>query len=609
MMYYDSKLFPERVHPHLKVRNLLAEQTAACRERGIKVNLYTSVRWDVYTVKEHMEWMCIDENGALSDYEGKKYFEPGLCVNTAYRDFLKEHLHEMMEMIPADGIWFDASFVVECCCSTCMDKMRGMGLEPRNKEDRQKFAEWTYRDFVSDMSAFIRKEHPDYDIFYNKGHVGNPDRPVKDQYTYVAMESLPGGPWDYLDFPHSQRYLRNWGLPTVGLTGRFHTSWGDFHSFRNPYALEYECFRMLAMGAGCNIGDQLEPCGVLSAPVYEMIGRVYEQVEQKEPWCVGAQPVSEIAVLVPEEFIGGGTGNLPKASQGACRMLQEAGYQFEFIDSEMGFEGYRLIILPDMIPVDEKLKEKLEKFMKAGGRMILSDESGLDPGTREFAVPEWGISYRGKAYYEPDYIVPEGRVGETLPAVEHVMYQRGSEVEVTQKGKALCMVKRPLFNRTYEHFSSHMHAPSSGETVYPGIVEGENSVYFMHPIFTTYYLYHPGWYKTLFCNTMGILLPDPLIRHNGPSTLEVHLTKQEDEERIILHLLHYIPEHRSEYIDTVEDVIPLYDIEVRIRLDKKPEQVILVPEGEALKYSMEDGYVSVLIPKIEGHRMVAISCK
>lgn len=55
------------------------------------------------------------------------------------------------------------------------------------------------------------------------------------------------------------------------------------------------------------------------------------------------------------------------------------------------------------------------------------------------------------------------------------MYVRGSEVEATDRGKVCCMVKRPVFNRTYEHFSSHMHAPSSGEEVYPGIVEGENS--------------------------------------------------------------------------------------------------------------------------------------
>lgn len=609
MMYYNSKLFAEQIHPHLKEKELLEKQVAECRKRGIKVNLYTSVRWDAYTVKKHQEWVCIDENGALSDYEGKKYFEPGfyknLCVNTGYREFLKAHLNEVMDKIPADGIWFDASFLVECCCETCMKKMKKLGMNPQNKKDREYFAEITYQDFVEDMTGFIRERYPHYQVFYNKGHVGKPDKKVKDSYTYIAMESLPGGPWDYLDFPHSQRYLRNWGLPTLGLTGKFHTSWGDFHSFREQEALEYECFRMLAMGAGCNIGDQLEPSGILSKPVYDMIGKVYQQVEEKEPWCIGAISVSDIAVLVPEEFIGAGTGHLPKASQGACRLLQEAGYQFEFIDSEMDFKNYRLLILPDIIPVEGKLKEKLKEYMLEGGKMILSHEAGLDPNIKNFAIPEWGVFYEGEAEYEPDYLVPDGEIGKGLPVTEHVMYLRASKTSATENGKTLCMVNRPVFNRTYEHFSSHMHAPSSGEKVYPGIIQGQGSIYFAHPIFTTYQMYHPAWCRKIFYNAINMLLPEPVLRHNGPSTLEVDLMEQPKERRLILHLLHYIPERRSEFIDSVEDVIPLYHVEVKIKTEKALKQAVLVPEEKIIPMWEENGYNCISVPEIRGHQMVS----
>lgn len=611
MMYYNSKLFPERIHPHLKEPDLLKLQTEACRAKGIKVNLYTSVRWDVYTVKNHQEWVCIDEKGALSDYEGKGYFEAGfyknLCVNTPYRDFLKEHLLEVMEDIPADGIWFDASFVVECCCPTCIAKMKKRGMNPGQKADRQKFAVETYQEFVKDMSEFIHTRYKDYDIFYNKGHVGEVDRPVKDSFTYFAMESLPGGPWDYLDFPHSQRYIRNWGKPTLGLTGKFHTSWGDFHSFREQTALEYECFHMLALGAECNIGDQMEPSGVLSAPVYDMIGKVYEQVEKKEPWCIDAEPVSEIGMLVPEEFFGAGTGNLPRASQGGCRLLQEQGYQFEFIDTNMDYSKFRLLILPDVIPVDEKLAERLKNYMDNGGKVLLSYQSGLDPKKQEFALQSWGISYKGEAFWEPDFIVPEGTIGEGLPLTEHVMYQRGSEVGITNKGHALCMVNRPYFNRTWEHFSSHMHAPSCGETVYPGIVAGENSIYFSHPVFTTYFQYRPKWYRRLLLNAIHMLMPDPLVVHDGPTTVEADLTIQKEQKRLVLHMLHYIPEHRSELIDTVEDVIPLYQISVSIRSNKKIKQICLVPERKILDFSQEGEHVKFKIPEIRGHQMVELS--
>ncbi|MFQ9231776.1 hypothetical protein MMB48_01430 [Bifidobacterium sp. FKU] len=44
---------------------------------------------------------------------------------------------------------------------------------------------------------------------------------------------------------------------------------------KNEDAMEYECFQMLTMGAGCSIGDQLHPRGGLSDATYDLIGRVY----------------------------------------------------------------------------------------------------------------------------------------------------------------------------------------------------------------------------------------------------------------------------------------------------------------------------------------------
>ena len=116
-LYYDSKMFPEMVHPHLAHRDLLREQAEACRKRGIQVNLYTTIRWNKRIADMHPEWICIDENGALQDYKGKGYFEAGfyknLCVNTPYRDFLKKQFGEVLETIPGDGVWYDAAFMNE----------------------------------------------------------------------------------------------------------------------------------------------------------------------------------------------------------------------------------------------------------------------------------------------------------------------------------------------------------------------------------------------------------------------------------------------------------------------------------------------------------------
>jgi hypothetical protein len=611
MLYYDSKKFPERVHPHLKKRDFLTQQVEACHRHNIHVNLYTTVRWDLYSVREHPEWVVIDENGRLSDHEGKKFFEAGfyinLCVNTAYRDFLKEHLQEVLQTIPVDGVWFDASFVVECCCKNCLRAMKAAGLDPTKAADRQEHSKRVYHDFVNDMSSLVRQYNPKFSIFYNKGHVGMVDKSVLSGYTYAAFESLPGGPWGYLDFPISVRYVRTLDIDCVGMTGRFHTSWGDFHSFRNKAALEFECFNMLALGAKCNIGDQLEPSGKLSEPMYRLIGSVYSEVEKKEPWCLDAKPVTEIGVFTPEEFYGADTGKLPVASEGICRMLQEGGYQFDFIDSQANFDRYQVLILPDVIPVSPSFAAKLEKYLDQGGAVVASFESGLDSEKRQFMLKSMGARYIGEASYNPDFIIPKGEIGKGLPETEHVMYLRGTRVEPVDGGQVLMETAIPVFNRSYEHFSSHLHAPSSGKIGYPAVIRSGNCIYFSHPIFTQYHQNAPLWCKKIFINALRILLPKCLLRHDGPSTMLTTINEQAGQKRWVVHLLHYIPERRSATMDIIEDVIPLYNIKLQVRAGKKITSVECVPQGLELSFNEQDASVEFLVPEIRGHQMVALN--
>ena len=63
LMYFDSKVHPERVHPHLENKNLLPEQVAELHKRGIRANIYTTIQWDEFTSKAHPEWLVIDEQG------------------------------------------------------------------------------------------------------------------------------------------------------------------------------------------------------------------------------------------------------------------------------------------------------------------------------------------------------------------------------------------------------------------------------------------------------------------------------------------------------------------------------------------------------------------
>jgi len=622
MIYFDSKLNPERIHPNLTNRNLLNEQIEACHRNGIRVPIYTTVQWDYYTAKEHPEWLCVDENGVFG---GQKPYEAGfygfLCVNTQYRGFLKAHTEEILKSMPVDGLFFDIVIPRDCSCKKCMEDMKSANIDTAQKEERLKFAQMMLDGFKQDMTAFVRSFNKECSIFYNRGHIGTAHRSVTQAYTHYELESLPSGGWGYLHFPTTIRYARNLGLDSLGMTGKFHTEWGDFHSFKNKAALEYECFNMLAFGAKCSIGDQLEPNGRLSKPVYDLIGSVYSQVEQKESWCDDANAVTEIGLFTPEEFLGINEIIMPESIQGAVRMLQESGFQFDVIDSLSEFKKYKVIILPDSIPVNDELSCKFKSFMDNGGSIIASFESGFDIGNtfvlqndflslkKDITLDIYGHPVKGKVFSRhdyTDYIIPKGIIGDGLPDTEHAMYIKGLEVEALPGTEVLAKAVLPYFDRTYKSFCSHRQTPSSGKKGYDAIIKKDKVIYFSHPIFKQYHINAPKWCKQLLVNAIKLLGLDPIVKHNGPSTMMVTVNEQCEKNRWVVHLLHYIPERRCKNMDIIEDVIPLHDIKLSIKPNGNVKNVMLVPQMQPLIYNTLDERIEFTVPKIEGHQMIEI---
>ncbi|MCK4283725.1 MAG: beta-galactosidase, partial [Candidatus Brocadiae bacterium] len=206
-----------------------------------------------------------------------------------------------------------------------------------------------------------------------------------------------------------------------------------------------------------------------------------------------------------------------------------------------------------------------------------------------------------------EYILPAGRIGEGLPATEHVMYAKGVEVEAEPGAEVLAQVIAPYFDRTWEHFCSHRQTPSSGEPDYPGIVRRGNVIYFAHPIFSLYSAWGPRWCKTLLLNAVAMLLPEPLLRHDGPSTVMATVNEQAGESRWVVHLLHYIPERRCRQLDVIEDVIPLHELSVSVKVPERVRSVRCVPGGQELAFRQEGGRVDFLLPRLEGHEMVELA--
>lgn len=234
--------------------------------------------------------------------------------------------------------------------------------------------ESTYASYTARVKETVESIKPGLPIFHNGGHIKRGRRDLAAMNTHLELESLPTGGWGYDHFPLSASTYRRSDSEFLGMTGKFHTAWGEFGGYKHPNALRYETALSLANGAKCSIGDQLQPDGRMDPATYELIGTAYREVESKEAWCVNAANVADVALLSLEA-----AGVHPKAQEnasrndsdaGAVRMLLEGNIPFDVIDIEHDFSNYQVLILPDYVAVNDELKDKLDLFCSREVRFL-----------------------------------------------------------------------------------------------------------------------------------------------------------------------------------------------------------------------------------------------
>ena len=562
MCYYPTKT--GTAHPSLKGRDLLGEQIETLHRAGIRCPIYTTVGWEEDVAQRHPEWRQTRKDGTFARMGNPDWGRPpqpggwrfNNYLHPDYQDYMEAHVREIFERYDVDGIFFDIVFFEEhSCWSDSAIRFRGShGLLGDGSEVHARFQMLSQTAFAQRFTPLVQSLKRDATVFYNApsplhSAVQHSLRQRHPLQSHWELESLPSGFWGYHHLPRLARTVGGWDKPWLGMTGRFQRMWGDFGGLKPQAALEYECFRSQAFGGANSVGDQLPPRGTLDAGAYDLIGAVFKQCADAEPFYAGSGNLPQVGIIAP-----GSTALEERTTdlslEGAIQMCDEAHYDSVVLDEASQLTGLDLVLLPDSVQMTPTLADTLAGYLKSGGKLILSHRSGFGADGAS-ALAGFGLKRTGVAAKFPTYWRTKAEFDPALSRSDRVVYAQGDNVEAP---RCIVLVERvlPYFNRTDLHFSSHFQTPpQAAADTCPAVVEGAGFIYFADPIFREYrqsgnIAVRDGWKAA-----MGRLIGPAKFGAGLPTT--VLCVPRRRADALLLTLLHYIPTRKAIDIDMIEE--------------------------------------------------------
>jgi len=608
--YYPTKV--GKMHPNLKF-DLLGAQIEACHEIGVKCPIYYSVGWSATEAAEHPDWVAREKNGQyqglLWDFDAKptdvKTENAWLWLCPAstgpYHQHIMKQVKELCENYAVDGLWFDIYHVMNngCYCQYCTARMKKEGIDINDHAEVVKSAALAVKEHMKQIRELVAQYHPKATVYFNSAtHLVNKGGFVNRLYemnTQQELEDLPTVWGGYDKLPLEAKYHLQNNNAIVAMSGKFHKSWGEFGGFKNADAIKYEAAAMISYGASCNFGDQLHPSGAMDIETYRNIGKAYEYVEKIEKYGLGGMPVSKLGMWL--------TLN-DKADHGVVNILLETHNDF-IVANENNLDQLELLIIPSQQCLSDIQSQKINDWVKRGGKLIVFGEGAMDQSGQKFAL-DMGVDYLGTSAFNFDFTVAKPELGKEVVSTPFLNYQPALLTRTTT-ATTLATIREPYFNRTWEKYSGHRATPYKlDDSPFPAVVKNGNVIFFAHKLDQMYYTSAVRLHRQMVSNAIDLLYQSPNLKvKNLQSCGRQSFLKQEKENRYVAHLL-YAPALQRGEVQVIEDFVPISGVEIEVNVPEKVKKVYQIPDGKKLSFKREGNKILVKVPTFTMHTGIVL---
>ncbi|RLE96277.1 MAG: hypothetical protein DRJ96_07040 [Thermoprotei archaeon] len=608
--YWDTKVGNK--HPHLD-RDLLGEVVDAAKRRGLRVIAYYNVM-DLINARKHPEWRHVGHPAVPGSEE--EY----ICPNSPWIEevFIPE-LRELARY-DLDGVFFDFLYMRQpCACKWCRESFEREAGEPfpERAEGRgwRRYIEWVRRvndRLVETACSALHSVNPQLLVAVNWAYTPRQPGEPPECIGYLTLD-VDETRCPVLEASYHAKYFDGLGRPFEVMITRFLRWWGDW-GLKPLEQLLAECASIIANGGACNIGDHLYVDGGQDPAALELMSKAFKFIRAREEYLASSS-VPYVAVLLSaaSSWAQGRLLADDAPLRGVHLLLLESGVHHDvLLDSRLleGLHEYRLVIVPSQRVIEPEFVDALREYVAGGGSLLVTFDSSLTDG--QLGLGELlGVELESEEPLELGYIKPlDPGLVRGLP--ESPIFVRGKflavrSVEAEVLAERLEAYRPPRTGLGYEDWLGAGYGSPVEEGAAPAITIARRgkgvAAYVAADIFRTYYSYRSWAIRRLVRNLLDLLIRDKLLEVEAPPTVEVTLRRS--GQRIIVHLVNWQASRSPSTPLMSEEVVPVPRVKLRLRLERRPAQVKLVPVGEAqLEWLYEDGWLEAVVEGLKIHSMI-----
>jgi Hypothetical glycosyl hydrolase 6/Beta-galactosidase trimerisation domain len=621
-------------HPHLPAGvDMLGEQIAALHKRDMHAIGYYHTFNSEPIARDHPQWVEIDA-------EGKPRGISICLLSPLLREWMLPHVEEIVTSYDVDAMFFDGTYAHDACyCDSCKQRYAaacGGLVIPRDVDDPhwRQYLAWkldAFKQVRQEVCDAIHKYAPDMPVSFNYAYTARMPEPVPQAVGNLMADIFPDD--QVFNGSYFSAYWATHDKPFDIMNSAFLQWWGDW-GCKPALAMQQEVATAIAHGGLTWIGYQMTQAYDVPQAVIDEMGKTLDFVLEREPILVGAIPVRNVAVLHStssaltadeQAFILD-----EKSLRGAHRLLTESMIPYHIAHEQHLHEHlaeYRAVILADQKYISTQLVDLLSDWVRNGGLLIAAGRNGtvdetFKPTGRMALEDLLGVRYEGAndqthAYIEvTDPQLKPGTLDMPHLAEASFVCARPNAVDV----RTLARLRR-IYLRSDGKLLLRW-SPVGDDSGYPAItlrpVGKGHAVFIAGDVFRAYQAKNQWNLKRIVANLLNMLLPDPLVSVDAPAWLEVVVMRQPADlppgrhERLLVHLVNQHggrPVDGNNYCLEPDSIAPVHDITVRIRQPRRPTQVTLEPDGIVPQWSFNDGVVTVEVPVVAIHRVVAVECQ